>query len=77
MVRGHHGGRQQGTKGGGMTPPVVSTLEGSKPQGDEQVLGPEHIEVGDVVKMMIFFQHMYKALISHLDRDEARVSSTC
>jgi hypothetical protein len=35
MVRGHHGGRRQGARGGGTTPPVASTLEGSNPQGDE------------------------------------------
>jgi hypothetical protein len=55
-----------------MTPPVASTPEGSNPQGDEQVLGQEQIAVGDVVEMMISFQHMSEALISRLDRDEVR-----
>jgi hypothetical protein len=54
------------------TPPVASMPEGSNPQGDEQVLGQEQIAVGDVVGMMRSFQHMSKALINRLDRDEAR-----
>jgi hypothetical protein len=41
MVRGCHGGRRQGARGGGMIPPVASTPEGSNPWGDEQVLGQE------------------------------------
>jgi hypothetical protein len=53
-------------------PPVASTPEGSKPQGDEQVLGQEQIAVDDVVGMMRSFQCMSEALISCLDRDEAR-----
>ena len=55
-----------------MTPPVASMREGSNPQGGEQVLGQEHISVGDVVGMMRSFQCMSEALISRLDRDEAR-----
>jgi hypothetical protein len=47
MVRVHRGGRQRGTRGGGVTPPVASTSEGPKPQGGEQVLGLELIAVGD------------------------------
>jgi hypothetical protein len=31
MVRGRRGGRRRGAKGGGMTPPVASTPEGSNP----------------------------------------------
>ena len=58
-----------------MTPPVASTLEGSNPQGREKVLGQEQIAVGNVVEMMRSFQCMSKALISRLDRDEARASS--
>jgi hypothetical protein len=54
-------------------PPVASMPEGSNPQGDEQVLGQEQIAVGDVVGMMRSFQRMSEALISRLDRDEARV----
>jgi hypothetical protein len=53
-------------------PPVASTPEGSNPQGGEQVLGQEHIAVGDVVRMMRSFQCMSEALFSRLDRDEAR-----
>ena len=56
-------------------PPVASTPERSNSQGDEQVLGQEKIAVGEVVKMMRYFQCMSKALINHLDRDEARVST--
>jgi hypothetical protein len=55
-----------------MTPPVASTPEGSNPQGGEQVLGQEQIAVGDVIGMMRSFQRMSEALISRLDRDEAR-----
>jgi hypothetical protein len=55
-----------------VTPPVASTPEGSNPQGGEQVLRQEKIAVGDVVEMMRSFQHMSKALINRLDRDEAR-----
>jgi hypothetical protein len=55
-----------------VTPPVASTPEGSNPQGGEQVLGQEQIVVGDVVRMMRSFQRMSEALISRLDRDEAR-----
>jgi hypothetical protein len=58
-----------------VTPPVASMPEGSNPQGDEQVVGQEKIAVGDVVGMMRSFQRMSEALISHLDRDEARVSA--
>ena len=72
MVRGRRGGRQRGARGGGEMPPATSTPEGSNPQGGEQVLGQEHISVGDVVGMMRSFQRMSKALISRLDRDEAR-----
>jgi hypothetical protein len=75
MVRGHHGGRRQGARGGGMTPTVASMLEGSNPRGDEQVVGKEQITMGDVVGLMRSFQHMLEALIIHLDRDEARVSA--
>jgi hypothetical protein len=72
MVRGRRGGRQRGARGGGETPPATSTPEGSNPQGGEQVLGQEHISVGDVIGMMRSFQCMSEALISRLDRDEAR-----
>jgi hypothetical protein len=72
MVRGHRGGRRRGARGGGETPPTTSTPEGSNPQGGEQVLRKEHIAVGDVIGMMRSFQHMSEALISRLDRDEAR-----
>jgi hypothetical protein len=53
-------------------PSIASTPEGSNPQGGEQVLGQEQIAVGDVIGMMRSFQRMFKALISRLDRDEAR-----
>jgi hypothetical protein len=72
MVRGHRGGRRRGARGGGEMPRAASTPEGSNPQGGEQVLGQEHIVVGDVMGMMRSFQHMSEALISRLDRDEAR-----
>jgi hypothetical protein len=36
MVRGRHGGRRRGARGGGVTPPTTSMPEGSKPQGVEQ-----------------------------------------
>ena len=52
MVRGCCKGRQQGARGGGVTPPVAFTPEGSNPQGDEQTIGKEHIAVGDVVGLM-------------------------
>jgi hypothetical protein len=55
-----------------VTPPVTSTPEGSNPQGDKQVVGKKQIVVGDVVGLMRSFQWMSEALISHLDRDEAR-----
>jgi hypothetical protein len=72
MVRGRHGGRRWGSRGGGMTPPVASMLEGSNPHGGEQVLGQDQIAVGNVIGMMRSFQCMSEALISRLDRDEAR-----
>jgi hypothetical protein len=72
MVRGCRGGRRRGARGGGVMPPVASTPEGSNPQGGEQVLGQEQIAVGDVIGMMRSFQRMSEALISRLDRDEAR-----
>jgi hypothetical protein len=72
MVRGRRGGRQRGARGGGATPPAASTPEGSNPQGGEQALGQEQIAVADVVGMMRSFQRMSEALISRLDRDEAR-----
>ena len=52
--------------------PVASMPEGSNPQGDKMVFRHEHIVLGDVVGMMRSFQHMSEALISCLDRDEAR-----
>ena len=58
-----------------MTPPAASMPEGSKPQGGEQVLRHEQITVDDVIWMMRSFQRMSKALISRLDRDEARASA--
>jgi hypothetical protein len=72
MVRGRHGGRRRGARGGGVMPPVASMPEGSNPQGGEQVLGQEQIAVADVMGMMRSFQRMSEALISRLDRDEAR-----
>ena len=56
MVRGCRGGRQQGARGGGTTPPVTSTPKGFNPQGDEQVVGQEQIAVGDVVGIMRSFK---------------------
>jgi hypothetical protein len=58
MVRGCRGGRRRGARGGGVTPPVASTPEGSNPQGGEKVLGQEQIAVVDVVGMMRYFQCM-------------------
>jgi hypothetical protein len=55
LVRGRRGGRRRVTMGGGMTPPVASTPEGSNPQGGEQVLGQEQLAVGDVIGMMRSF----------------------
>jgi hypothetical protein len=75
MVRGHCGGRRRGARGGGATPPVASTLEGSNPQGDEHVLRQEQIAVGDVVRMMRSFYRMSEALISRWDKDEAKASA--
>jgi hypothetical protein len=72
MVGGRRGGRRQGTRGGGATPPAASTPEGSNPQGGQQVLGQEQIVVSDVVVMMRSFQRMSEALISRMDREEAR-----
>jgi hypothetical protein len=56
-------------------PPIASTPKGSNPQGDKQVVGQEHIVVGDVVGLMSFFQRMSEALINCLDRDEFRAST--
>jgi hypothetical protein len=72
VVRGRRGGRRRGARGGGVMPPAASTPEGSNPQGGEQVLGQDQIAVVDVVGMMRSFQRMSEALISRLDRDEAR-----
>ena len=35
LVRGRHGGRRRGVRGGGMTPPVASMPKGSNPQRGE------------------------------------------
>jgi hypothetical protein len=59
-----------------VTPPVASMPEGSNPQGDEQVSRIGADTVGDVVRMMRSFQCMSEALISCLDRDEARASTS-
>ena len=75
MVRGHRGGRRRGARGGGVTPPVASTPEGSNPQGGEKVLEQEQIAVSDVVEMMRSIQRMSEALINRLDRDKARASA--
>jgi hypothetical protein len=72
MVRGRRGGKRRGARGGRVTPPAASTPEGSNPQGGEQVLEKEQIAVADVVGMMRSFQRMSEALISRLDREEAR-----
>jgi hypothetical protein len=72
MVRGRRRGRRRGARGGGVTPPTISTPEGSNPQGGQQVLGQEQIAVADVVVMMRSFQCMSEALISRMDREEAR-----
>jgi hypothetical protein len=58
MVRENHRGRQRGARGGGARPPVASTLEGSNTQGEDKVIGEEHIFVGDVVGLMTSFQRM-------------------
>jgi hypothetical protein len=75
MVRGRRGCRRRGARGGGVTPAAASTPEGSNPQGGEQVLEQEQIIVADVVGMMRSFQCMSEALISRLDRDEARAAT--
>ena len=72
MVRERRRGRRWGASGGGETPPAASSPEGSNPQGGEQVFGQEQIAVGNVIGMMRSFQCMSEALISRLDRDEAR-----
>jgi hypothetical protein len=51
---------------------VTPTPDGSNPQGDEQVVRKEQIDVGDVVGLMRSFWQMSEELIHHLDRDEAR-----
>jgi hypothetical protein len=58
MVRGRRGGRRRGARGGAVTPPVASMLEGSNPQGGEQVLGQEQIAVGDGQDDEIFPVHV-------------------
>jgi hypothetical protein len=55
-----------------MTPLVAFTLEGSNPQGEEQVVGQEHIFVGDLVGLMRSFHRMSEDLISRLGIYEAR-----
>jgi hypothetical protein len=74
MVRGCHGGRGRGARGGVETPPVASMPEGSNPQGGEQVLRQEQIAVADIVGMMRSFQRMFEALISQSDTSEAYTS---
>ena len=75
MVRGRRGGRRRGVRRGGTMPPIAPMPEGSNPQGDEQVFRKEEVVLGDVVGLMRSFQRMSKALINHLDRDEARAST--
>jgi len=75
MFRGRRGGRRRGPRGGYAKPLVASTPEVYNPQGEEQVVGKEHIVVGDVVGLMRSFQRMSKAWIIYLDRDETRVST--
>jgi hypothetical protein len=57
-------------------PQVAPVLEGSNPQGEEQVIEQEHIVMGDVVGLMRSCQRISEALINRLDRDEARVPVT-
>jgi hypothetical protein len=64
-----------GARGGGMMPQVASSPEGSQPQGGERVFGQELIAVSDAIGMMRSFHRMSEALISRLDRDEARASA--
>jgi hypothetical protein len=56
-------------------PNVLVMEKRSNPQGEEQVFGQELIVVSDVVGLMRSFQRMSEALISHLDRDEAKAST--
>jgi len=72
MVRGSRGGRWHCARGGGATSLVVSIPEGYNPQGEEQVLEKEQFAVGDVVGLMRSFHRMSEALISRMDRDEAK-----
>jgi hypothetical protein len=74
MVRECRGSKWCGARGRGVTPLIVSTLEGSNPQKEEQTTEKEKIVVGDVVGMMRFFQRMSEALINCLDRDEGTTS---
>jgi hypothetical protein len=57
-----------------VTNPIVSTLEGSNPQGDEQITEQEQVVVTDVVGMMKSFQRMLETLINHLGTDEGIAS---
>jgi hypothetical protein len=74
MVRGRRGSRRHGVGGRGVTPPIVSTPEGSNPREMSKTTEQEQVVVGDVVGMMRSFQRMSEALINHLDRDEGRAS---
>jgi hypothetical protein len=76
MVRGRHGGRRRGARGGDMMRLVASMPEGSNPQGGEKVLRQEKIKFGDVVGMVRSFLCMSEALIIRLERDEARGPTT-
>jgi hypothetical protein len=56
-----------------MMPPVASMPKGSNPQGDKNFVRKEHVVLVDVVRLMRSFQRLSEALISCLDRYEARV----
>jgi len=61
MVREHHRGRRPGARGGGVTPPIAPTREGSNHQREEQVIGDEKIVVLDVVGLMRSCQRISEA----------------
>jgi hypothetical protein len=67
MVRGRRGSTRRGAIGRGVPPPIVSTLEGSNLQGDEQTTEQEQVVVRDVVGMMRSLKRMLEALINRLD----------
>jgi hypothetical protein len=62
MVRGCREGSQHGARGGGAMTPITPASKGSNPQGEQQVIGHDHIFVWDMARFMRSYQRISEAL---------------